>query len=112
MFDRRTLLGASGAWALGTFTSGFVTNSLAAQAGQKRDRSNTSYLITPEAKAKIQTGLSYLDRVQRSNGAIGSGPYAENVSVTSLAALAFMSSGSSPTKVHTPRISTRHLSSC
>lgn len=53
-------------------------------------------LITPVAQRSIDRGLEYLARRQHPNGAVGSGPYRENIAVTSLTGLAFLSSGSCP----------------
>src|SRR6185312_17307289 len=53
-------------------------------------------LVTQQADQSIQKGLAWLARTQTSDGSFGSGMYRGNIAVTSLAGLAFMSSGSSP----------------
>ncbi len=53
-------------------------------------------MITPEAQRAIDLGLAWLARVQNADGSFGNGTYRGNIAVTSLAGLAFMSSGSSP----------------
>ena len=53
-------------------------------------------MMTPETDEAIQTGLAWLARNQNADGSFGSGTYRGNIAVTSLAGLAFMSSGSSP----------------
>jgi Prenyltransferase and squalene oxidase repeat len=56
----------------------------------------TAEMMTPETDRAIQTGLGWLARNQNSDGSFGTGTYRGNIAVTSLAGLAFMSSGSSP----------------
>ena len=53
-------------------------------------------MMTPETDQAIKTGLAWLARNQNADGSFGSGTYRGNIAVTSLAGLAFMSSGSSP----------------
>lgn len=53
-------------------------------------------LFTPAAKQAVEAGLAWLARRQQSKGAIGSGQFAENIAVSSLAGLAFMAGGSQP----------------
>ncbi len=53
-------------------------------------------LITPETDRAIQSGLAWLARNQNADGSFGTSTYKGNIAVTSLAGLAFMSSGSSP----------------
>ena len=53
-------------------------------------------MITPQTDRAIQAGLAWLARQQNADGSFGSGTYRGNIAVTSLAGLAFMSSGSSP----------------
>ena len=53
-------------------------------------------MMTPETDDAIKNGLAWLARYQNSDGSYGSGAYRGNIAVTSLAGLAFMSSGSSP----------------
>lgn len=53
-------------------------------------------LITAETQQAIDGGLSWLVKQQNEDGSFGSGAYRGNVAVTSLAALAFMSAGSTP----------------
>ena len=56
----------------------------------------TLEMMTPETDRAIQSGLAWLARNQNADGSFGSGTYRGNIAVTSVAALAFMSSGSSP----------------
>src|SRR4051812_31256117 len=55
-------------------------------------------MITPEAERTIQAGLAWLARAQNADGSFGNGTYRGNIAVTSLAGLAFMASGSSPSR--------------
>src|SRR5205823_1980618 len=56
----------------------------------------TLEMMTPETDRAIQAGLAWLARSQNADGSFGSGTYRGNIAVTSVAALAFMASGSSP----------------
>src|SRR5437870_7159779 len=56
----------------------------------------TLEMMTPEVDRAIQSGLAWLARSQNPDGSFGSGTYRGNIAVTSVAALAFMASGSSP----------------
>ncbi len=56
----------------------------------------TAEMMTPETDRGIQSGLAWLARNQNTDGSFGTGTYRGNIAVTSLAGLAFMSSGSSP----------------
>ncbi len=56
----------------------------------------TLEMMTPETDRAIQSGLAWLARNQNADGSFGSGTYRGNIAVTSVAGLAFMSSGSSP----------------
>ena len=56
----------------------------------------TLEMMTPETDKAIKNGLAWLARTQNADGSFGSGTYRGNIAVTSLAGLAFMSSGSSP----------------
>ncbi len=56
----------------------------------------TLEMMTPKTDEAIQNGLAWLARTQSSDGSFGSSTYRGNIAVTSLAGLAFMSSGSSP----------------
>ncbi len=56
----------------------------------------TLEMMTPETDEAIKNGLAWLARSQNSDGSYGNGAYRGNIAVTSLAGLAFMSSGSSP----------------
>jgi hypothetical protein len=53
-------------------------------------------LMTAEVDRAIDEGLAWLSRQQNADGSFGTGAYRGNVAVTSLAALAFMASGSTP----------------
>ena len=56
----------------------------------------TLEMMTPATDRAIQSGLAWLARSQNADGSFGSGTYRGNIAVTSVAALAFMSAGSSP----------------
>jgi Squalene-hopene cyclase C-terminal domain/Prenyltransferase and squalene oxidase repeat len=56
----------------------------------------TLEMMTPETDKAIQSGLAWLARNQNPDGSFGTGTYRGNIAVTSVAALAFMSSGSTP----------------
>jgi hypothetical protein len=56
----------------------------------------TLEMMTPETDTAIKNGLAWLARTQNADGSFGTGTYRGNIAVTSLAGLAFMSSGSSP----------------
>jgi hypothetical protein len=56
----------------------------------------TLEMMTPETDDAIKNGLAWLAASQNSDGSYGNGAYRGNIAVTSLAGLAFMSSGSSP----------------
>jgi hypothetical protein len=61
------------------------------------DGSASKGMITAEAEQAIKKGLSYLDSRRHRDGGYGSTQnYQGNVAITSLAALAFMASGSQP----------------
>jgi hypothetical protein len=56
----------------------------------------TAEMMTTETDKAIKDGLAWLARSQSADGSFGGGTYRGNIAVTSLAALAFMASGSSP----------------
>jgi hypothetical protein len=56
----------------------------------------TLEMMTPATDEAIKNGMAWLARTQNNDGSFGSGTYRGNIAVTSLAGLAFMSSGSSP----------------
>ncbi len=56
----------------------------------------SSELVSDEAQQAIEAGLTWLAAHQNADGSFGRGTYRGNIAVTSLAALAFMASGSSP----------------
>jgi hypothetical protein len=56
----------------------------------------TLEMMTPATDEAINNGLAWLARNQNADGSYGNGAYRGNIAVTSLAGLAFMSSGSSP----------------
>jgi hypothetical protein len=58
--------------------------------------SGTLEMMTTETDQAIQAGLAWLARSQSADGSFGSSTYRGNIAVTSVAGLAFMSSGSSP----------------
>ncbi len=53
-------------------------------------------LMTPATQAAIARGLDYLSAVQRPNGAYGSAIYRDDVGVTALCGLAYLSAGHLP----------------
>jgi Prenyltransferase and squalene oxidase repeat len=56
----------------------------------------TLEMMTPATDLAIKNGLAWLALGQNNDGSYGNGTYRGNIAVTSLAGLAFMSSGSSP----------------
>ena len=64
------------------------------------DGSASKGMITPRTDQAIDRGLSYLYEASRGRvpGSFGTGAYAGNVAVTSLAALAFMAAGNQPNR--------------
>jgi hypothetical protein len=56
----------------------------------------TLEMMNKETDDAIKNGLAWLARTQNSDGSFGTATYRGNIAVTSLAGLAFMSSGSSP----------------
>jgi hypothetical protein len=56
----------------------------------------TAEMMTIDTDKAIKKGLAWLGRSQTADGSFGGGTYRGNIAVTSLAALAFMASGSSP----------------
>jgi hypothetical protein len=56
----------------------------------------TPEMMTPETDLAIKNGLTWLAGAQNADGSFGNAAYRGNIAVTSLAGLAFMSSGSSP----------------
>jgi len=56
----------------------------------------TLEMMTKETDLAIEHGLAWLARAQNADGSFGTVTYKGNIAVTSLAGLAFMSSGSSP----------------
>jgi hypothetical protein len=53
-------------------------------------------LVTPAAEQAIERGLAYLASAQHDDGSFGTGNYRGNVAIVALAAVAFMSGGSTP----------------
>jgi hypothetical protein len=68
---------------------------LAFSAGRDPERTAVEFM-TPAAQQAINKGLEFLAARQQEDGAFGSGGYARNAAVVSLAGMAFMSSGSTP----------------
>ena len=58
----------------------------------------TAEMITPQTERAIKEGLAWLAKQQNADGSFGSGTYRGNIAVTSLAGLAFMAAGSSPSR--------------
>jgi hypothetical protein len=56
----------------------------------------TLEMMTPQTDEAIKNGLAWLGHAQAADGSYGVGAYRGNIAVTSLSALAFMASGSSP----------------
>jgi hypothetical protein len=53
-------------------------------------------MMTDETRDAIDRGLAWLARTQREDGSFGTGGYAGNIAVTSLAGLAYMTAGHMP----------------
>jgi hypothetical protein len=66
------------------------------EARQGKIPEGAAEMLTAETDRAINSGLSWLSRQQNADGSYGSATYRGNIAVTSLAGLAFMSSGSSP----------------
>jgi hypothetical protein len=70
-----------------------------APANGERDTAQNNPLeaeMNEELSLKVQQGLEYLKREQKSDGSFGVGRYSRHVGITSLCALAFMSDGHVP----------------
>jgi hypothetical protein len=63
---------------------------------KRRRVEHVAGLVTPAVEKSAARGLQYLAQSQTAQGSFGSGQYGENISVTSLAAIAMMSGGSMP----------------
>jgi prenyltransferase beta subunit len=55
-------------------------------------------MMTPAVDDAVNKGLAWLASQQNADGSFGSGAYRGNIAVTSLAAMAFMEAGSTPTR--------------
>ncbi len=110
--------GCLAAWALASGLAGFGPEAAVAQAPPAPPRpaapaeakepggfgeprrgdvpDGTAELVTPETDRAIESGMAWLAKQQNSDGSFGSGAYRGNIAVTSVAGIAFMSSGSSP----------------
>ena len=79
---------------------GPVANTTFAQKKPKDDKAaalENAKLVTPATQRAINRGLTWLSSRQHDNGSFGPvGSYGQNVAVTSLAGMAFLSSGSTP----------------
>ena len=96
-FSRRSFLaGSAGALAAGALSSGAWPAIVRAQ-GFDPERSAAD-LITDRAQGAIDSGLSYLATRQNDDGSFGSGGYSRNVAVCALSGMAFMASGSTPSR--------------
>jgi hypothetical protein len=100
MNSRRQFLAHLGVGALGVGAAfGFSGESRdAGPDAPLPDGSASKGMITQETEHAIDRGLEYLMRRRLGNGSYGTGAYAGNVAVTSLAALAFLASGSQPNR--------------
>ena len=58
----------------------------------------TETLITPASIQAVESGLSFLRDRQLEDGSFGTSGYARNVAVCSLGGMAFLASGSTPTR--------------
>ncbi|VTS03957.1 prenyltransferase/squalene oxidase repeat-containing protein [Tuwongella immobilis] len=87
MWDRRLFLSSCG---------GAISGVSPLFAQSESEKSNDA-LMTPEAERAVERGLSFLATTQADDGSFGDRQlYRGNVSVTSLAALAFMAGGHQP----------------
>jgi hypothetical protein len=73
------------------------------------DGSASKDMITPPTDRAIDRGLGFLSSRQHPDGSFGTGGYAGNVAVTSLAGLAFMAGGHQPNRGQYGREVTRAL---
>ncbi|HZT80235.1 MAG TPA: prenyltransferase/squalene oxidase repeat-containing protein [Gemmataceae bacterium] len=90
MFTRRDFLASSAA------LLGAAAVARADRDDQLPDGSASRGMITREAEAAIDKGLTYLANRRHRDGSFGTNQYTGNVAVTSLAALAFMAGGHQP----------------
>lgn len=91
MLTRRKMLSRASLGALGLSAGG----GLAFLAQNQATGAGTGDMVTKNAQAAIDSGLSYLEH-RSAGGMFGEGEYRGNVAVTSLAGLAFLSNGSQP----------------
>ena len=92
--DRRQFVCALAAGSLGLG----VARSEAASNDEGDIEKSAAELITPAAERAIERGLALLASRQEEDGAFGSGGYSRNVAVCGLAGMAFMASGSTPSR--------------
>jgi len=96
-FSRRSFLAATaGGLAWQAFSPGGWPLGLRAQ-GFDPERSAAD-LITDRTQNAIDSGLAYLVARQNEDGSFGSGGYSRNVAVVALGGMAFMASGSTPSR--------------
>lgn len=96
-FSRRSFLaGAAGTLAWGALAPGIWPRMVRAQGFDPEH--SAADLITDRTQAAIDSGLAYLVARQNEDGSFGSGGYSRNVAVVALGGMAFMASGSTPSR--------------
>lgn len=111
MWTRRQFLRRSSLAALGTAGTCFALpgDNSDGRPDTVPDGSASKGMITPKTDEAIERGLAYLNARANIMGSFGTGGYAGNVAVTSLAALAFMAHGDMPNRGPYGRIITNAL---
>ena len=84
---------------------------------KKFSAAENAKLVTKDAQRSINRGLTWLSSRQHDNGSFGpTGSYGQNVAVTALSGMAFLSSGSTPGRgpygLHTQRATNFILAQC
>jgi len=66
--------------------------------GEETESNSFESLGTPETEAAVGRGLEYLAELQQENGTFGRTDFSRNVGVCSLAGMAFLAAGSTPSR--------------
>jgi prenyltransferase beta subunit len=102
MWTRRQMLSRTGLTLLGAAGTCFAVPGDNQDGGDAPeavpDGSASRGMVTPKTDEAIDRGLAYLNAHANREGYFGTGGYAGNVAVTSLAALAFMAAGNLPNR--------------
>jgi prenyltransferase beta subunit len=100
MWSRRQFLSRSGLALLGTAGTSFALPGDGPGSDEETlpDGSASKDMVTKATDEAIERGLKFLAARQHPDGSFGTGGYAGNVAVTSLAAMAFMAGGHQPNR--------------